>query len=195
MSACACFARLSALVAGLGGVLSCGTSIRVMYEGDVRFEQCMALESTADTKPSLQRECWDGWLAYYTFGQTRDRIDYATGRARELGSASNFVDPTDAAKVASGASPDPTSAIAPPPSVIAKPEVTVAALAPAPPPDPCNVGCDLLRDNCVNQCKRGRGCENTCMARVGRCRAKCSAQPSPASNGTHAAAASTAAAQ
>src|SRR5690349_10634748 len=65
-----------AIIAALA-LPACGASIQALYEGDVRFERCMALDERADVKPTLRRACWDEWLEFYTFGQTRDRIDHA----------------------------------------------------------------------------------------------------------------------
>lgn len=85
--------RLRHLVAAtLAGasVASCGASIRAVYEGDVRFEHCMALDARPDVKPTIRRTCWEEWTSFYTFGQTRDRIDYAHLREEQLGAASDF---------------------------------------------------------------------------------------------------------
>src|SRR5262245_57935911 len=120
--------HLAAAMLAAVGLLSCGASIRGTYEGDVRFEHCMALDARPDMKPTIRRACWEEWLSFYTFGQTRDRIDHARLRARQLGAASDF-DEGERSPVAAAAAPDPTSAIAPPPLMVA------AADGGAPPAD------------------------------------------------------------
>ena len=166
-----------------GGALSCGASIRSVYEGDVRFEHCMALDARADVKPVVRRSCWEEWVSFYTFGQTRDRIDYAHAREQQLDHASN-VDEGDAhapklAAIAAVA-PDPTSAIAPPPSM--------AVTADAGAPDGaahegegdehttaharCAAGCQQGLEACHQGCK-GPACERVCGARFVRCTGRC----------------------
>src|SRR3954466_10275807 len=85
-------ARRSLVTAALFGfgAISCGASIQAIYEGDVRFEHCMALDSRPDVKPTLRRACWDEWKKFYTFGQTRDRVDYAAVRTAQLSIVSDF---------------------------------------------------------------------------------------------------------
>jgi hypothetical protein len=115
---------------------ACGASINAVYEGDVRFEHCMALDSLADVKPTLRRACWDEWLQFCTFGQTRDRVEYAALRARQLSHASDFDEgewtpPSSRAP----AVPEPTSALAPPPRLLAA-DVAAPAEAKAADADP-----------------------------------------------------------
>jgi hypothetical protein len=64
--------------------LGCGASIQAVYEADVRFEHCMALDARPDVKPTIRRECWSEWLTFYTYGQTRDRVRHARKRIRYL---------------------------------------------------------------------------------------------------------------
>jgi hypothetical protein len=105
------------------GAVSCGASIRALYESDVRFEHCMALDAVADVKPTIRRACWEEWVSFYPFGQTRDRIDYARQRKQELGAASDFDEGDEARRRAlASASPYPTNASAPPPSTLATPD-------------------------------------------------------------------------
>ena len=82
--------RAAAIVFVLVGTGACGASLQAIYEGDVRFEHCMALDSRTDVKPTLRRACWDEWQKFYTFGQTRDRVEYARLRDRQLSTASDF---------------------------------------------------------------------------------------------------------
>ena len=84
------WARLGSGLLALLTTGGCGASLNAVYEGDVRFEHCMALDSMADVKPTIRRACWEEWSTYYTFGQTRDRVEYAAIRQRQLVRASNF---------------------------------------------------------------------------------------------------------
>src|SRR5438477_4594190 len=97
------------------GATACGASIQAVYEGDVRFEHCMALDSRPDVKPTLRRACWEEWEKFYTFGQTRDRVDYAELRKQQLSIVSDFDegDWASARSKTASAVPEPTSALAP----------------------------------------------------------------------------------
>src|SRR5258708_35016494 len=83
-----------ALLFGLVCLCACGVrleaSLRGLYESDVRFEKCMALDTQPDVKPTIRRVCWEEWLSFYTFGQTRDRVDHAELRRKQLGATSDF---------------------------------------------------------------------------------------------------------
>ena len=39
------------------GLLACGASINAVYEGDVRFEHCMALDEHPEEKSTAQKAC------------------------------------------------------------------------------------------------------------------------------------------
>ena len=162
--------------------LSCGASIRAIYESDVRFEHCMALDASSDVKPTLRRSCWDEWTRFYTFGQTRDRIDYAHMREKQLSGASDFDEADTMAAQPSGtaaAAPDPTSAIAPPPSMVAALDGGAPDAAAAPEPDErtavytrCASECQKVLDACRQVC-RTPICERECSLRSKRCSARC----------------------
>ncbi|XXT17695.1 hypothetical protein WME94_46435 [Sorangium sp. So ce429] len=166
---------------------ACGASINAVYEGDVRFEHCMALDSMAEIKPTLRRACWDEWLQFYTFGQTRDRVEYATLRERQLSRASDFDEgewtpPSNRAP----AVPEPTSALAPPPRLltadVAAPAEEADAGAPdatpdaaedaAPPGAECSAACEASWKECQQDCKSA-GCEKGCTAKYTRCMRRC----------------------
>ncbi|WP_437295046.1 hypothetical protein [Sorangium sp. So ce426] len=177
-------------------VTACGASINAVYEGDVRFEHCMALDSLADVKPTLRRACWDEWLQFCTFGQTRDRVEYATLRARQLSHASDFDEgewtpPSSRAP----AVPEPTSALAPPPRLltadVAAPAATEEAHADpaandggaaasasntaeeaAPPGAKCSASCQTDWKECQDDCKSA-ACEKGCSGKYTRCMRRC----------------------
>ena len=130
------FLSLAATAAGL----SCGPSFQAIYEGNARFEHCYALEERQQTPLDEKADCWHDWSERYTFGQTRDRIHYATARYVSL---SQTV-PTDEAMMMAApgmvprtstiTAPAPTNAFAPPPKVLDS-----ADAAPAKPSRPSEI--------------------------------------------------------
>lgn len=131
--------RGGGLVAGAALVLSCGPSFHAIYEGNARFEHCYALEENAQSPMRARADCWREWSEHYTYGQTRDRIQYATARYVALTQAPNV--PTDEAlmmaapgempRVTTITAPAPSNAFAPPPKTLE----TMEAGAPIPPPN------------------------------------------------------------
>ncbi|AUX47092.1 hypothetical protein SOCE26_086040 [Sorangium cellulosum] len=181
------------LAAASATATACGASINAVYEGDVRFEHCMALDAQHDVKPTLRRACWEEWLQFYTFGQTRDRVEYATLRQRQLSRASDFDEgdwnpPTSRAPAAV---PEPTSALAPPPMLMTAgtatptPEVDAgaadagdagqpaAAVADAAPPGAeCSADCEKTWSKCKEGCTSA-ACEKECSGKYKRCMRRC----------------------
>jgi hypothetical protein len=96
----------------LGGSTGCGASIQAIYEGDVRFERCMALDVRPESDVGARRACWTDWVAFYTYGQTRDRVLHARLRIRQLEGVED-----GSASTGDGLlkAPGPTTALAPPP--------------------------------------------------------------------------------
>lgn len=78
----ACSTIAVALFAGLVCGVGCGPSVQSIYEGNVRFEHCYRLDLELDVASSHRQACWVNWLARYTYGQTRDRLEYARRRVR-----------------------------------------------------------------------------------------------------------------
>ena len=168
---------------------ACGASIQAVYEGDVRFEHCMALDSRQDAKPTLRNACWEEWVKFYTFGQTRDRVDYAKLRQQQLGASSDFDEGQWAQNNrAKSAVPEPTSALAPPPMTLVSdggapilPSSADAdagtnpesdASTPEPPGAVCGSECDESWTLCRKECS-SPACEKTCATRHKRCMRKC----------------------
>jgi hypothetical protein len=120
--------RLAALAA-LASIPSCGPSVQSIYEGDVRFEHCYRLDLEVDVATTHRQACWTTWLDRYTFGQSRDRLEYARRRVRAF--ATGDVDRP--ALHVGGAQPDtrqfylvvpaPTSGHAPPPPIATRTNV------------------------------------------------------------------------
>ncbi len=78
----------------------CGASMHAVHEGDIRFEHCMALDAERHVKPSIRRACWAEWTAFYTYGQTRDRVLHAQLRIRQLSSVSDSLAPPSRSRLA-----------------------------------------------------------------------------------------------
>jgi hypothetical protein len=136
--------RLLALfVAGAtAAALACGPSFHAIHEGNAHFEHCYAMEENPQSAMREKADCWRDWSENYTYGQTRDRIQYATARYVALTQAPNI--PTDEAmmmaaphetgRVSTINAPAPTNAFAPPPKVLDP----VDAQAPVPRPSDTN---------------------------------------------------------
>jgi len=130
---------LTVSAAFLVAATACGPSFQVVYEGDSRFEHCYALDENPNVLMQQKGECWSDWIRHYTYGQTRDRVEFAVVRYRAIMRAGTL--PTDEAvmgaapgegtKGVSLAAPAPTSAFASPPKTIDE-EVAPARSAPAP---------------------------------------------------------------
>jgi hypothetical protein len=56
--------------------------VQSIYEGDVRFEHCYRLDLELDVATTHRQACWTTWLDRYTYGQSRDRLEYARRRVR-----------------------------------------------------------------------------------------------------------------
>jgi hypothetical protein len=169
---------------------ACGASIQAVYEGDVRFEHCMALDSRPDAKPTLRRACWEEWVKFYTFGQTRDRVDFAKLRQKQLSASSDFDEgtwsPTSPGPRVAAAVPEPTSVLEPPPSTLASDggsgepppndagaDAEGGAPVDPPPGSACGGECDDAWSNCQIECKKVDACERGCDAKHKRCMRKC----------------------
>jgi len=114
----------AALLLGPALMLSCGPSVQSIYEGDVRFEHCYRLDLELDVATTHRQACWTTWLDRYTYGQSRDRLEYARRRVRAF--ATGDVD-RPALRVGTNQEqdtrqfylvvPQPTSVHAPPPPI------------------------------------------------------------------------------
>jgi hypothetical protein len=156
------------LIVGLGASAGCGPSYQAVYECDVNFEHCYALDQ-GSASPDAMKACWREWLHSYTYGQSRDRVEYAATRFSELS-----LDPTlpgeDTAvhpkRNRGMVAPLPTSAFAPPPNLAggdrdgAAPPPTVAGATG--PPRPV-VTAQAPGEQCTSACaERWNGCRKGC---------------------------------
>lgn len=138
----------------VGLPLGCGPSIQPIHEGGVRFEHCYRLDLDPKIAPPHRHACWKQWLEVYSYGQSRDRIEYSRRRVRDLEAGDPNppqlnLDQAEAreARQFYMATPAPTSVHAPPPPV-ATPEPT-EALAPG---DVCVANCRTTRAQCFARC-------------------------------------------
>lgn len=151
------------------GLVGCGPSFQAVYECDVRFEHCYALDQGAAAGDS-KKECWREWLHGYTYGQPRDRVEYAASRFSELS-----LDPTlprEEVKEArprlamrSVVAPVPTDAFKPPPNMI---DGHDAGTPPQDPPTPPATAAHEPKAHAP-----GADCADTCSRRWTTCRAAC----------------------
>lgn len=71
------------LVCGVA-IHACGPSFEAIQEGDLRFAHCDRLDIDPNISPSHRLHCWREWRRVYTYGQTRDRVEYAQRRIAEV---------------------------------------------------------------------------------------------------------------
>jgi hypothetical protein len=147
---------LTSLVLPLVAVTHCGPSIQSIHEGSVRFEHCYRLDLDPNIVPAHRHACWEQWMRVYSYGQARDRVEYARRRLGQL--EAGDPDPPrldlDSDDSRPGrefymSMPAPTDAHAPPPPV------ATAAKEPAPekvPGDECIIRCRSGRSACLTSC-------------------------------------------
>jgi hypothetical protein len=202
--ALACAAGFAGLVAAV--TLACGPSYQALYEGDARFEHCYALEETGNASMQQRSECWRDWMLRYTYGQTRDRVEYAAARYRALSRAPEA--PTDEAMMQAApgegrgtsiAAPAPTSAFAPPPKTLSEmdgsapvegelPGYLDASAAPLPVPTEskgppgangdCAAACAKTRATCDAKCVGKKKCD-ACARNYAKCAHACAPGSEP----------------
>lgn len=188
-------AALKALVVALGGVaVGCGPSFAAVHEGESRFEHCYALDENPNETLEKKAACWSDWAQRHTYGQTRDRVQYAVQRHRALSRVP--VLPTDEAMMGAApgegvqpqhvAAPAPTSAFAPPPKTLEAdggsdaapgarlPESGVAVPVSAPPKSmavACAYDCESTWTGCRSGCdkKRCDECDRTYKTCLRKC--------------------------
>ena len=159
---------LSVVATVASAPLACGPSVQSIYEGDVRFEHCYRLDLDLNIAPTHREACWKQWLTSYTYGQPRDRIEYARRRVRAF-AGGDVTRPT----LLTGSetrpqrrefylvSPEPTSAHAPPPPM-ATPVYTdagppVASATRRAPGANCAADCTSSWHSCGAACGPGGG--------------------------------------
>jgi hypothetical protein len=152
----------------------CGASYTSIYEGDVRFEHCYRLDEEPSVPVAQKRACWQSWAKYYTYGQTRDRVEYAMSRDRALAEASmNERDAKTAPKpVRAVAAPTPTNAFAPPPQTMPREDAGAPADAAAPSAPDEPVLANAPGSSCASSCGRTwKKCTGGCESAA--CNVRC----------------------
>ncbi|HXN34371.1 MAG TPA: hypothetical protein VN894_21060 [Polyangiaceae bacterium] len=167
--------RLRFIVFLACGAVACGPSFQAVYECDVHFEHCYAIDESP-VPSDAKKECWRGWLRGYTYGQSSDRVQYAATRFSQLslGPTLPSEEPREARPRRAApavATPVPTSAFAPPPSLAA------AGVPPAQPPAPAPAARAPVAD-CSDACVRHwtacrDGCDGPASVPPGRGRGAC----------------------
>ena len=180
------------MAVALAGVGACGPSMQSIYEGDVRFEHCYRLDLDRQIAPSHREACWREWFATYSYGQTRDKIEYARRRLRYLAAGETSPPGLDLSREEASAPPGgearpaPLSVHAPPPTLAAPapsalPPTPVSAASvgvrPRLPGEPCVDGCATSYATCTEPC-RGAAAEAPsrcvgCEGDYGRCVRRC----------------------
>ena len=169
----------AALLLGPALMLSCGPSVQSIYEGDVRFEHCYRLDLELDVATTHRQACWTTWLDRYTYGQSRDRLEYARRRVRAFASGD-----VDRPALRVGASqeqdtrqfylvvPQPTSVHAPPPPIATRVNAT-----PDPPPelDKASPTISTSAEAAKSSSKPapGEDCAGACKSAFGSCNQAC----------------------
>lgn len=183
-----------AIFAGAVALGGCGPSISAVYEGNIRFEHCYRLDMDPNITASHRQACWDEWMQRYTYGQTRDRLEYARRRVRSLRSGDRAHTPleldADGGLTASAPpeAPIPTSVHKPPPPTLrpppahelpaptdaGAPDATVTA---APPGSDCIEACRVPWRECRTPCDSDAGQKSwqcrACDADYRRCVQRC----------------------
>jgi hypothetical protein len=113
------------------GAVACGPSFQAVYECDVHFEHCYALDE-GPASPESKEECWRAWLRGYTYGQSRDRVEYAAARFSQLSLGPTLPseetrDARPRRRAPTVGAPVPTNAFAPPPHLAVASSVSASA--------------------------------------------------------------------
>jgi hypothetical protein len=180
--------RHFALLAGLLLLGACGPSFEILAEGDLRFVHCDRLDLDPKIAPSHRLHCWREWRRAYTYGQTRDRVEYAQRRIAEVVSGdtdSPFQLPAGEASTtrhrdSPGAKSDALSA-APAGAAVGVALPTAAAIAaPGPEELACRNRCEAANAECAPGCEtRPTGCK-PCEQPLEACLAECKPSTPPA---------------
>jgi hypothetical protein len=182
--------RRIALALAIVAAVGCGPSFQVVYEGDARFEHCYALDETAQVSMQDKTDCWTTWIRSYTYGQTRNRVDYAATRAQTLRNVPKMptdealmsaADPSEGVPRLSHDEPLTTNAFAPPPKTMndidagaastqSDTEVVQRPTATTPLPIGAVVPSTTPREPCTDRCRsEWQGCRASCTTKCGAC--------------------------
>lgn len=161
--------------------LGCGPSFEAIQEGDLRFAHCDRLDLDPKIAPSHRLHCWREWRRVYTYGQTRDRVEYAQRRIAEV--VSGDADPPfllpDGTRTGRHSGPlAPSQVHSSPPAVV---PFSAAEHSPSRDGDPvglastCRSQCAVVHSQCAPGCESQptgcTECESSFQACLGNCRA------------------------
>jgi hypothetical protein len=175
---------LSLPALGLALAAGCGPSFEAIQEGDLRFAHCDRLDLDPNISASHRLHCWREWRRVYTYGQTRDRVEYAQRRIAEV--VSGDTEPPFELPTGSSRRPDanhpaaPNPLHSPPPAVV--PIAGTDSALPRDAPEGafgpgCRSRCDEARAGCAPGCEtQPRGCKD-CEAAYETCLLACKTQP------------------
>ena len=157
---------------------ACGPSVQSIYEGNVRFEHCYRLDLEVDTAPTHRRACWSEWLNMYTYGQPRDRIEYARKRLHSFADGDSARPTLDIGEGKQAEArqfylvvPAPTSVHAPPPPIATRwyGDAGTAPTAPTAPTEPTTEQTAAPEDKCSGSCRDNLSiCQRACMGDAGK---------------------------
>ena len=149
-------------------LVGCGPSFETIQEGDLRFAHCDRLDLDRRISASHRLHCWREWQRVYTYGQTRDRVEYAKRRIAEV--ASGDPDPPFELPTGHGRRPDALSPVTPDPVHSPPPAIVPLASGESALPDRADEG------------KHGPGCRSRCEAEHTVCAPGCETQPTGCKN-------------
>lgn len=142
----------------------CGPSFEAIQEGDLRFAHCDRLDLDANIAPSHRLHCWREWRRVYTYGQTRDRVEYAQRRIAEVVSGDTepaFVLPSGERPRRPRNTSSVLSPEVPPPAVVAPATPGAGGAGESTEIDPaCRSRCEADQAGCAPGCEtRPTGCQ------------------------------------
>jgi hypothetical protein len=173
--------RTSFAAAALALAPGCGPSFEAIQEGDLRFAHCDRLDLDPKIAPSHRLHCWREWRRVYTYGQTRDRVEYAQRRIAEVLSGDSdppFVLPDGAARRQSDVPPAPNPALSSPPPIVPQPGAEPSESRDGDPvgvsTGGCRSRCEATRAECAPSCEMQptgcHDCESSFQACLGNCK-------------------------
>jgi hypothetical protein len=146
----------------------CGASIQAIYEGDVRFERCMARDARPSVSPAERRACWTEWVTHYTYGQTKDRVLHAQLRIQQLEESNDMTKSSatepDQLEADRGLHPQLGKSTE---ALTLSPEADRARLA------RCHQACAVVRDDCLASCEGLGSCGPDCAVGERLCESAC----------------------
>lgn len=147
---------------GFSLLVGCGPSFEAIQEGDLRFAHCDRLDLDPTISASHRLHCWREWRRVYTYGQTRDRLEYAQRRIAEV--VSGDTEPPFELPTGSGRRPDANHPAAPNPAHSSPPAVVPLA------------GTETALDRDAPEGAFGPGCRSRCEAGRAACSPVCENQ-------------------